>query len=121
MTKIQETFDNALIGKNVRSLRKKKGLRQDELCELLNLSRGQISNLECNKRRWNINQIYAVANFFGTDIESLGIPQTKVEIPDLLARTKLIFENENVPLEEKQELYEEVMKLYISAKEQIKK
>ena len=128
--KMQRTFDNALIGKNVKLLRKQKNMKQDELAVVLGdhsvnppipLSRSQVSNLENNRRTWNINQIHAVAKFFGTSIECLGVPSTQIEIPDLLARTKLIFENENVPLEEKQELYEEVMKLYLSAKEQIKK
>lgn len=121
MTKIQETFDNAEIGKRVRQLRKQHSLKQDQLCELLNLSRGQISNLETNKRRWSINQIKAVADFFKVDIHTLGIPQTKVEMPDLLSRATLIFKNENISIQDKQELAEEIMKLYIYAKEQTKK
>lgn len=121
MTKIQETFDNRLIGERVRQLRKQHSMKQDQLCELLNLSRGQISNLETNKRSWNINQIYAVANFFNVSIESLGVPSTKVEIPDLLARAKTIFENESLPMEEKQELAESIYSLYLEVKSQIKK
>lgn len=121
MTKIQETFDNAEIGRRVRQLRKQRSMKQDQLCELLNLSRGQISNLECNKRRWNINQIYAVADFFGVSIESLGVPSTKIEIPDLLARAKTIFENDSLPMEEKQELVESIYSLYLEVKNQIKK
>lgn len=128
--KMQKTFDNALIGKRIKQLRKQHSMRQDELAVVLGdhsvnppipLSRSQVSNLENNRRTWNINQIHAAAKFFGVSIESLGIPTTQVETTDLLERTKLIFENESVPIEEKQELYEEVMKLYISAKEQIKK
>ena len=127
---MQKTFDNALIGKRVKQLRKQKGLRQDELAIVLGdhsvnppipLSRSQVSNLENNRRTWNINQIHAVAKFFGTSIEALGIPTTQIETNELLTRAKLIFENESVPIEDKQELYEEVMKLYLSAKEQIKK
>lgn len=120
MTKIQETFDNAEIGRRVRQLRKQHSMKQDQLCELLQLSRGQISNLETNKRRWAINQIYAVADFFGVSIEALGVPSTKVEIPDLLARAKTIFENENVPLEDKQELSEEIYAMYLEIKNKIK-
>lgn len=119
MTKIQVTFDNAEIGRRVRMLRKQRSMKQDQLCELLNLSRGQISNLETNKRSWNINQIYAVADFFGVSIESLGVPSTKVEIPDLLARAKTIFENESVPLQEKQELSEQIYSMYLDIKNKL--
>ena len=127
--KMQKTFDNAEIGKRVRQLRKSRNMKQDELGIILGdhsvdppipLSRGQVSNLETAKRSWNINQLYAVARHFGCSIESLGVPSTKIEIPDLLARAKAIFENEEVTLEDKQELSEEILKLYISAKEQIK-
>lgn len=120
MTKIQETFDNAEIGRRVRILRKQFSMNQDKLCEVLNLSRGQVSNLETNKRRWSINQIYAVADFFCVSIESLGVPSTKIEVPDLLARAKAIYENENIPLDEKQELAEQIYKMYIDVKNQIK-
>lgn len=127
--KTLETFDNAEIGRKVRQLRKSRGMRQDELGLILGdhsvdppipLSRGQVSNLETAKRRWNINQIKAVADYFKVDIHTLGIPNTKIEIPDLLARSRDIFENDDVPLEQKQELAEMIYSMYIEAKTQVK-
>lgn len=122
MTKLHKSYDNAEVGKRIRQLRKAKNLRQDDLSEVLGgLSRSQISNIETGRRNINLHQIHALANFFGVSLEVLGMKTEEIEVNDLLTRAKLIFENENVPLEEKQELYEEVMKLYLSAKEQIKK
>lgn len=122
MTKIQKSFDTKNVGEKIRQLRKARSMKQDELGEILGgLSRGQVSNLETGKRNLNLHQIKTIADFFGVSLETLGLKTEEVQVNDLLARAKFIFENESVPLEEKQELYEEVMKLYISAKEQIKK
>lgn len=110
------------IGKRVRMLRKARHLRQDDLCIVLKdkktgepLSRGQISNLETGKRNFNIYQIKALADFFNVSLEALGVETDELEIEDLLARTRTLFKNEDVPMDEKRELYEEVMRLYLEA------
>lgn len=122
MTKLQKSFDTKIVGMKIKQLRKARSLKQDDLSEVLGgLSRPQISNIETGRRNINLHQIKALADFFGVSIETLGLKTDEVETNDLLERAKLIFENENVPLKDKQELYEEVMKLYLSAKEQIKK
>ena len=122
MTKLQKSYDTKEVGMKIKQLRKARSLKQDDLSEVLGgLSRPQISNIETGRRNINLHQIKALADFFGVSIETLGLKTDEVETNDLLERSKIIFENENVPLEEKQELYEEVMKLYLSAKEQIKK
>lgn len=121
MTKLQKTYDTRLVGEKIRQLRKARSLKQDDLMKVLNLSRPAISNIETGRRNINLHQIKALAEFFGVSIETLGLKTDEIETNDLLERAKLIFMNENVPMEDKQELYEEVMKLYLSAKEQIKK
>jgi transcriptional regulator with XRE-family HTH domain len=122
VTKLHQSFDTKEVGRRIKQLRRARSLKQDDLSEVLGgLSRPQISNIETGRRNINIHQIKALADFFGVSIETLGLKTDEVETTDLLERAKLIFANENVPIEEKQELYEEVMKLYIAAKEQIKK
>lgn len=122
MTKMVKTFDTKEMGQKIRQLRKARSMRQDELSDVLGgLSRGQISNLETGKRNISLHQAKALADFFGVTLETLGLKTDEVEVNDLLARAKLIFENESVSLQDKQELSEEIMKLYIMAKEQIKK
>ena len=125
--RIQKTVNTREIGERVRQLRKSRGITQDELGYALGdkttgkpLSRGQISNLETGKRNFNIHQIKALADLFNISIETLGFESDEIETVDLLERAKLIFENSNVPMDEKQDLYEGIMKLYLSAKEQTK-
>lgn len=125
---IQKTLDTKEIGRRVRQLRKAKNITQDELGVVLGdrttgkpLSRGQVSNLETGKRNLNIHQIKTLADYFSVSMETLGFESNVIETVDLLERAKLIFENNNVPLEEKQDLYENIMRLYLEAREQIKK
>lgn len=125
---IQKTLDTKEIGGRVRRLRKDRNITQDELGVVLGdkttgkpLSRGQVSNLETGRRNLNIHQIKILADYFNVSIETLGCKSDEVETVDLLERAKLIFENDKVSLEEKQDLYENIMKLYLNVREQIKK
>ena len=125
---INKTVDTVRIGERVKEMRRARGITQDELGVVLGnrttgkpLSRGQVSNLETGKRNLNIHQIKTLADYFNVSIETLGFKSEEIETVDLLERAKIIFENDDVPLEEKQELYENIMKLYLSAREQLKK
>lgn len=124
---IQKSLNTKEIGERVKQLRKARGITQDELGVVLGdkltgkpLSRGQISNLETGKRNFNIHQLKLLADYFKISMETLGIESNEVAAADLFERARLLFENSNIPIREKQELYEGIMELYVSAKEQIK-
>ena len=126
--RVRHSVNTKEIGERIKQLRKSRSLTQDELGAVLSnkttgkpLSRGQVSNLETGKRNLNIHQIKVLADFFGVSIETLGYESDEIETVDLLQRAKILFENDSIPMEEKQDLYEHIMKLYLSAKEQIKK
>lgn len=125
--RLQRTLNTKDIGDRVKQLRKARNITQDELGIILGdrttgrpLSRGQISNLETGKRNLNIHQIKVLADYFNVSIDTLGFTSDEVETVDLLERARTIFENDAVTINEKQELYESIMKLYLNAKEQIK-
>lgn len=122
MTKLVKSYDTKEVGKKIRELRKARSMKQDQLGEILGgLSRGQVSNLETGRRNISLHQAKILADYFGVSLETIGLKTDEIEVNDLLARAKFIFNNENIPIEEKQELSEELMKLYIMAKEQTKK
>ena len=125
--RLQRTLNTKDIGDRVKQLRKARNITQDELGIILGdrttgrpLSRGQVSNLETGKRNLNIHQIKVLADYFNVSIDTLGFTSDEVETVDLLERARTIFENDAVTINEKQELYESIMKLYLNAKEQIK-
>ena len=121
MTKIQKSFDTKEVGMKIRQLRKASSMKQDELGEILGgLSRGQVSNLETGKRNLNLHQIKTIANYFGVSLDTLGLETEEVQVNDLLLRAKAIFENEDVPLSDKQELSEQIYTMYLDIKNNIK-
>lgn len=121
----QKSVNTKQIGERIRQLRKARGITQDELGMVLGdrasgkpLSRGQVSNLETGKRNLNIHQIKILADYFGVSIDTLGFNSDEIKTVDLLHRAQIIFQNNDISMSEKRELYEQIMKLYLSAKEQ---
>ena len=126
--RLQKALNTKEIGERVRQLRKARAITQDELGIVLGdkltgkpLSRGQVSNLETGKRNFNIHQLKVLADFFRVSINTLGIETDELETVDLFERARILFTNRDIPIEDKQELYESIMSLYVSAKEQAQK
>ena len=105
------------IGVKLKTLRKKKGVNQDAVADYLGVSRGAISNYEAGKRRPNINDLAKLAKYYNVGLDYFGLSQ-KDEVKDLLARATNLFNNENISYEDKQLLYEDIMRLYLSVKKE---
>ena len=105
------------LGQRIKDLRKSRHLKQDDLAEVLGLSRGQISNLEHDRRSLSLKQLETLCSFFKVDMEYFGIHPTAEETISLLERAKLIFESDEVPDKEKDELHLLLMQIYLKSKE----
>ena len=111
-------LDKKKIGKKIKELRLSRGLKQQQLAELVNLSRATISNVESGTRGLSIESLQKFCEVFKIDISYFGI-ETKSfnEAVDLTERLKLIFESKDVPASAKEDLYTDIMKMYIKMKE----
>lgn len=103
----------AEIGDKLKTLRKGRKLTQDQVAERFGLTRGAISNFEINKRKPDIKLLQGFAEFYGVPLDYFGAQTQKDELFDLLSRAKVIFKDENVSREIKEQLYREFMKLYL--------
>jgi transcriptional regulator with XRE-family HTH domain len=101
------------IGQKIRHLRKSKGLTQQELGEKFGVSAAAIGGYERGRRMPSIKTLEKIAVFFGVGLEYFGVA-SQDEIAEVLARARTIFENNSIPAAEKDELYRELMKLYLS-------
>ena len=108
-------MDNVELGKRIKELRKSRSLKQSDLSDLLGISRGQISNLEHGRRGLNLSQLQKLCTLFKVDLSYFGIEATAEQTLDLLDRAKLLFESD-LPEEDKEELYNQLMKLYLQHK-----
>ena len=67
------------IGKNIRALRTRRKMTQDELAEKLYVSRQTVSNYETGKTRPDIDTLIKIAEIMDVDVNVLiyGIPSQK--------------------------------------------
>lgn len=114
-----KSLDTTEIGKRIKELRKARGLDQLQASQIIGVSRSQWSNLENGKRNLNIQQIKTVADYFGVTLSTLGVDTDAVETVEILERARLIFENNDIPFEDKQELQEQIMRMFIKAKDEL--
>jgi transcriptional regulator with XRE-family HTH domain len=103
------------IGSKLKELRKAKRLNQDDVAIGTGICRSSLSNYETGRRTPALNQLVILANFYGVALDYFGIVQED-DVFDLLIRAKKLFENENISAEDKQHLFDELMKFYISIK-----
>lgn len=115
------SLDTTEIGKRIKELRKARGLDQLQASQIIGVSRSQWSNLENGKRNLNIQQIKTIADYFGVTLSTLGVDTDAIETVEILERARLIFENNDIPFKEKQELQEQIMRMFIKAKDELQK
>lgn len=111
-------LDKKKIGKKLKELRISRGLKQSQVSDKVGLSRATISNVEVGNRGLSIESLQKFCELYQVDISYFGI-ETKSynEAVDLTERLKLIFESNDVPTATKEELYTDIMKMYIKMKE----
>lgn len=101
------------IGKKLQTLRKGRGMSQQQLSEVLGVSRCSISNYECMRRQPSLPEMQRIAEYFGVGLDYFGV-ETRDESFELLSRAKSIFTNKDIPKEERERLYKEIMKMYLT-------
>lgn len=106
-----------MLGTKLKQLRKSRGLTQDDIAFKFDLSRGSISNWEKGRRKPNIKQLEELANFYNVTLDYFADETSTDEVVDILNRAKTLLNDDSVPKEKKEELYQEIMFLYLKLKE----
>ncbi len=109
-------MNNVELGKRIKELRKSRGLTQGDLSELLGISRGQISNLEHGRRGLDLSKLQKLCSALKVNLDYFGLEPNTEETLELLDRAKLLFESDKVSDKDKEELYSQLMKMYLKFK-----
>lgn len=105
------------IGRQIRDLRLARGWRQNELAEKVGLARSTMSNIESGKRSLTLKTLKTFCEVFNVDISYFGIETDNFdEMLDLTSRIAAIFNADDLPDEKKDELYRDIMQLYLDSK-----
>lgn len=106
------TTENDLGGK-IKTLRTGRKLTQQDVADALGVNRTTISNYEIGRRVPSLTELKRIAEYYGVGLDYFGVA-TKDDVFDLLSRARDIFQNDEIPKERKEEIYRELMKLYLT-------
>lgn len=101
------------IAMKLKILRKGRKLTQEQLAEKLGVNRATISNYEIGRRQPSLNDLKRFAEFYGVGLDYFGVV-SKDEMFDLLSRARDVFESDAISKEQKEEIYREIMRLYLN-------
>ena len=104
-----------IISKKIKALRKTRGITQEQLAEKLGVQRATISNYEIGRRSPHIKDLEKIADALGVSLDYFGVETN--EVHDLIARAKIVFENPEIPPNEKADVYKQIMRLYLKMDE----
>ena len=93
------------LGDKVKLLRNRRGLKQDDLAELLELSRSQISNLESGRRNLSLKQLEKLCEYFQVDMSYFVMSETTDSCLDLIEKAKLLFASKELTNIQKEDLF----------------
>lgn len=101
------------LPQKLKSLRLEKGFSQQYVAEELSVTRTTIYNYETGKRSPHLNELQKLAAIYSVDLSFFGFAE-KEEVFDLVARGRVVFESPDVPIQDKEGLYKEFMKMYLN-------
>ena len=105
------------LGDKVKLLRNRRGLKQDDLAKVLELSRSQISNLESGRRNLSLKQLEILCEYFQVDMSYFVMSETTDSCLDLIEKAKLLFASKELTNIQKEDLFVSIMKVYLASKE----
>lgn len=105
------------IGKKLKQIRIAKNKTQLEVAEHLGVSRNAYTNWEVGTRRVNAEQLVALANYFGVTLDYFNDSTPDKTAFELLTQISAFFDSENICEEDKDRAYQDIMKAYLSFKE----
>lgn len=82
---------------------------------MLGITRATVSNYEVGRRHPHISELKRIGEFYGVGLDYFGIVASD-EVFDLISRAREVFKSEAVPKEKKEDLYKEIMRLYLEIK-----
>ncbi|HGM3506375.1 TPA: helix-turn-helix domain-containing protein [Clostridioides difficile] len=77
------------FGKNLKRLRKERNLSQEQLSEMLNVSRQAISKWESNKTYPDIENLMLLSNIFNITLDELLLNENRDKTEDVIESSKV--------------------------------
>ena len=99
----------------LKEARKAKGLTQQYISEQLNVHRSTIANYELGRRKPTFLELKKIAEILSVDVNYL-IEGIEIDVTEDLLTRSSVFLDKTIPVAKKDELFQEIMKLYLKGK-----
>lgn len=109
-------MNNQTTADKLKSLRKSKGYTQQDVANFVGVSRATIGGYEAGRRLPRLPDLKKIAEIYGVGLDYFGVTKED-EINDILARAAYVFASDEISKEDKDELYKELMRLYLKMSE----
>ena len=104
------------IGEKIKIARREKGYTQVELAEKLGCSRSAIACYETERRIPDFKDLQRISTMLGVTVEYFADMSPDNELTDFILRATALFGNMDIPIADKDKIFNELMKIYIKYK-----
>lgn len=105
------------LGNKIKAIRTARNLTQQEVADRLGVSRVYYSQWESDNRRISADQLIQLAHTMQVTLDYFDDKAAERSMYEILLQISSFFENEKVPESEKDEIYQDIMRLYLNYKE----
>ena len=77
----------------------------------MGVQRATISNYEIGRRSPHMKDLEKLADILGVNLEYFGVLNN--DLDELIAKARVVFEDDNITTDDKAKVYKEILKLYL--------
>lgn len=105
------------LSTKIRSAREKKGYTQQRLADELGVNRSTIANYEIGRRVPDFEDLQKLAKILNVSVDYFAEKQSLEAVNDFMARAKVVFDSAEINQIDKENIFQDIMKLYLKTKE----
>lgn len=105
------------VGTRLKNLRLARNKTQQELADVLGITRDHVSRMESNTRNINTNQLIKIARFLDVTLDYFDDKPDDKRLFETLTELSNFFSSEGIPDVDKDKAYQSIMAFYLKSKE----
>jgi len=107
-----------VLHNKLKLLRQRNHYTQQEIADMLGVTRSTVSNFEIGRRKPEIDVLEKLADIYGVDLNYFSTkPVCANDLIELVERAENIFNNPQITEDKKDKVYTDLMRIYLAMKE----
>ena len=105
------------LSTKIKAAREKMGYTQQRLADEMEVNRSTIANYEIGRRVPDFEDLQKLAKILNVSVDYFAEKQNLETINDFMARAKVVFDSAEIKQSDKENIFQDIMKLYLKTKE----